>query len=305
MHNNANPDMPVMSSTGSLGAKLREVPVLYALEQLTSEPEVPGRLLVEVNADAGTYHQGHVPTAITLDWLDDLQHPARLGFVDAGGFAALMDSRGITTETHVVLLGDSGNRYAALLYWYFSYYGHRRVSLLDGGRMAWLAAGLPLTDQVTDPTPTVGYHVQDHRTDIRTNRDEILTRYVGAPAGTLLLDCRTPDEHHGEVTSQADLPIERHRVTGHIPGSRNLPSGTLVDERTGRLHPAPVLRQLFTASGLEATSDVAVYCRVADRSALMWFALSEVLEHPQTRHYDGGWAEYGSLIDAPSVRSAI
>jgi hypothetical protein len=42
-----------------------------------------------------------------------------------------------------------------------------------------------------------------------------------------------------------------------------------------------------------------VYCRVAERSPLLWFALRELLGHPRVRHYDGGWAEYGSLAGRP------
>jgi thiosulfate/3-mercaptopyruvate sulfurtransferase len=30
--------------------------------------------------------------------------------------------------------------------------------------------------------------------------------------------------------------------------------------------------------------------------------LDELLGHPRVRHYDGGWAEYGSLLDVPVER---
>lgn len=49
-------------------------------------------------------------------------------------------------------------------------------------------------------------------------------------------------------------------------------------------------------------ADVSVYCRVSERSALLWFALHELLGHERVRLYDGGWAEYGSLVDSPVVR---
>jgi thiosulfate/3-mercaptopyruvate sulfurtransferase len=41
---------------------------------------------------------------------------------------------------------------------------------------------------------------------------------------------------------------------------------------------------------------------VAERSALTWFALHELLGHARVRNYDGGWAEYGSLMDVPVAR---
>jgi thiosulfate/3-mercaptopyruvate sulfurtransferase len=45
-----------------------------------------------------------------------------------------------------------------------------------------------------------------------------------------------------------------------------------------------------------------VYCRVAERSALLWFVLHDLLGHRDVRNYDGGWAEYGSLMDVPIER---
>jgi thiosulfate/3-mercaptopyruvate sulfurtransferase len=98
-----------------------------------------------------------------------------------------------------------------------------------------------------------------------------------------------------------DLGVEHHRVGGHVPGALNLPSGQLLRE-DGRFRPRDELRALFAERGVTEHSDVVVYCRVAERSSLLWFALHELLGHPRVRHYDGGWAEYGSLIDVPVSR---
>lgn len=287
-----------MTLSPHAGATSNGVPSLITVAELAAG-EGHDRIVIEVDEEAGTYYHGHVPGAVSLDWLDDLQHPHRRGFIDASRFDALMDYRGVTLDTHIVLLGDAQNRYAALVYWCLAYHGHPRLSLLDGGRRAWLAAGLPLTDEETLPAPARGYRSSGPREGIRARRDDILQRYVGAPDGTLLLDCRTPAEHKGRVTTLSDVPIGRDRVTGHIPGSRNLPTALLLDPATDRLLPADELRALFAAHGMAPGLEVAVYCRVADRSALMWFALSEVLGYGRIRHYDGGWAEYGSLVDAP------
>ena len=55
-------------------------------------------------------------------------------------------------------------------------------------------------------------------------------------------------------------------------------------------------------AGLRATDDIVVYCDVGERSSLSWFVLHELLGYPHVRMYDGGWAEYGSLVDAPIAR---
>ncbi len=138
---------------------------------------------------------------------------------------------------------------------------------------------------------------------IRATRDDVLTRFVGAPQGRVLLDCRSPEEFAGTPEHRLDLPLERHRVPGHVPGACNLPS-TRLFAADGTLRPLPELRRLFAERGVEigGAQEVALYCRVAERSSLLWFVLHELLEHPLVRNYDGGWAEYGSLIHVPVER---
>jgi thiosulfate/3-mercaptopyruvate sulfurtransferase len=175
------------------------------------------------------------------------------------------------------------------------------VSLLDGGRRAWLSGHGPLSTELPPVTPT-RYVSTGADESIRATRDQVLQRFVGAPAGTALLDCRTEAEYHGRGGMVVDLPLLLHRLGGHIPGARNVSSAELVDPTSGRLLPPSDLRRLLTVQGVEPQDDVVVYCEVGQRSALGWFVLHEVLRQAQVRNYDGGWAEYGSLVGAPVSR---
>ncbi|MGH8918488.1 MAG: rhodanese-like domain-containing protein, partial [Actinomycetes bacterium] len=76
-------------------------------------------VVAEVDEDASAYHTGHIPGAVGFDWRADFQDPLRRTFLDGPGFAALLDSRGITNDTNVVLYGGSNNWFAAYAYWYF------------------------------------------------------------------------------------------------------------------------------------------------------------------------------------------
>lgn len=284
------------------GERVR-TPPLVDVPWLRSRPAGAVTLL-QVDADSSSYYAGHLPGALPLDWYDELHETVRRGPVTQEHFEQLMCRKGVSVDTHVVLCAGGDLAFAAHAHWLLRYYGHRRVSLLDGGRAAWTRAGLPLED--TEPAPPVlsEYRSPGPDPSVRAMRDDVLDHYVGAPGRTLLLDCRTPEEYEGRSRNPMDLAVEQHRVPGHIPGAVNLPSALLLTEE-GTFQPLPRLRELYASRGLVDDSDVVVYCRVAERSSLMWFSLSELLQHPRVRHYDGGWAEYGSLMDVSVARDDV
>jgi thiosulfate/3-mercaptopyruvate sulfurtransferase len=274
---------------------------LVDVDWLVEHLDDPSVRPIEAGLDSSAYYQEHVPGAGALSWLDDLHDPDRRGALSQEALERLLSSRGVTAETHVVLYGDGDNMFAAYAQWLLRYYGHVSVSLLDGGRKAWLDAGAPVTADLRPLTPST-YVSPGPDESLRATRDLVLERYIGAPSGTALLDCRGGSEYHGRAGSSVDLPVMFHRLAGHVPGARNLLSTDLLDPQTGRFLPRDELRRLMAAQGVEEEDEVILYCDVGQQSALAWFVLHEVLGHPRVRHYDGGWAEYGSLVGAPVAR---
>lgn len=269
------------------------------LQEHLDDPDVA---VVQVVEDADRLEEGHLPGAVRLHWIEDLQHPVRRTFVAPDAFAALMEARGIAATSHVVVCAGVRNPLAASVYWCFAYYGHPRLSLLDGGRSAWRAEGRPLAPQPSSAPPRSGYPVPAGRPEILVTRDEVLERVVEGRSGSRLVDCRSPQEYAGQPVQAYDLPVARHRVSGHVPGAVNLPAEELLDPVTGRLRGEAELRGLCREHGLSPSDSLVVYCGVTDRSALVWFTLHEVLGWPDVRCYYGAWAEYGSLADVPVER---
>ena len=289
--------MTATPASGASGAP----PSLVSTDWLAAHVDDPDVVVLQVDGEAARYYEHHVPGALPLDWLDDLHAPVRRGFVTAAGLAGLLGGLGISRETHVVVLGDTYNTYAANAFWVLRYYGHPRLSLLDGGTRAWSAEGRPCSSDVPTTQPT-DYPVPEPDPTVRATRDDILGRFLGGGEGTALLDCRTPVEYDGREARGVDLPVERHRVPGHMPGARNLDSVEVLDPETHRFLDREVLASMFAERGVRPETEVALYCRLAERSSLLWFALHEILGHRSARNYDGGWAEYGSLMDVPVER---
>lgn len=276
-------------------------PPLVSGQWVADHLDDPGVVLLEVGEETANYYAGHIPGARPVDWIDDLHHPMRRGFAEPAQLASLLASLGVTNDDHVVVYGDAHNAFAASAYWLLRFYRHERLSLLDGGITAWQQEHLPLTTE-TPPVQPGRYVVGQPEPAIRATRDDMLDRFAGAPLGTAVIDCRSTAEYEGTGARGVDLPVERHRVPGHVPGATHLDAFDILDPRSDRFLPLPELRRKFEDRGATPKVEVALYCRIAERSSLLWFALHELLDHPRVRNYDGGWAEYGSLIDAPVTR---
>src|SRR3954465_3784425 len=63
----------------------------------------------------------------------------------AAEFEKLMASVHIGDNTHVVVYDERGGIYAARLWWILNYFGHPRVSLVNGGWVKWQAEGRAAT----------------------------------------------------------------------------------------------------------------------------------------------------------------
>jgi thiosulfate/3-mercaptopyruvate sulfurtransferase len=269
----------------------------WVTEHLT-EPDVR---VVEVDEDVDAFHRGHIPGATALDWTRDLQDGVRRDVVSPEGFAALMDARGIGSDTTVVLYGGNNNWFAAYAYWYFKLYGHHDVRLLDGGRKLWELEGRPMTIDVQNGRRGHGYPVPTANLLIRAFREQVL-REVMAANGTSLVDVRSPEEFRGEKLAPDHLPGEQAQRPGHIPGAVNIPWAKAVDPDTGRFLDNEWLLALYGGAGITPDRDVVAYCRIGERSAHTWFVLHELLGYSKVRNYDGSWTEYGSLVGVPVER---
>ena len=278
------------------------VDALLSTDWVAENLNTPGVVIAEVDEDAAAYHTNHVPGAVGFDWKADFQDPVRRTFLDAEGFAALLDSRGITNDDHVVLYGGNNNWFAAYAYWYFKVYGHDKVSLMDGGRKLWELQGRELTSDETKVATSSGYRAAEANADIRARRDQVLAEFVNPGGNRATVDVRSPAEYNGELIAPPHLPNEGAQVPGHIPGAANIPWATAVNPDTGQFLPADELRTLYADKGITEDKEIAAYCRIGERSAHTWFVLHEVLGFPNVRNYDGSWTEYGSLVDVPVER---
>jgi thiosulfate/3-mercaptopyruvate sulfurtransferase len=103
--------------------------------------------LSEAEDTSATFQASHIPGARWLDFrcLSRKLHPVLRQIPSIAQVATTMSALGVHREMHVVIYDQHGlNMGASRAWWLFHLFGHDRVSVLDGGLTAWLAANLPI-----------------------------------------------------------------------------------------------------------------------------------------------------------------
>jgi thiosulfate/3-mercaptopyruvate sulfurtransferase len=252
--------------------------------------------IVEVDENPALYADSHIPGAIGFDWKRDLQDPVKRDFLGPKQFAELMGQRGISNDHTVVLYGDRNNWFAAYTYWYFRYYGHDKVLLMNGPREKWLSEDRPTTQDVPS-YDAASFRVTAQDDAIRARREEVL-QALGAGSHKLV-DVRSPQEFSGELIAMPGYEQEGAQRAGHIPGANSVPWAQAVRE-DGTFKSREELEELYTTKGVIAgDTPIIAYCRIGERSAHTWFVLHELLGRDDVRNYDGSWTEWGNMVDVP------
>ncbi len=258
----------------------------------------PNVRIVESDEDILLYDTGHIPGAVKVDWINDLNDPVVRDYINSERFAQLMSEKGIGNDTIVVFYGDKNNWWACYAFWVFQLFGHSNAKVMNGGRKKWIEERRELSREVPLYSKTVYKAPRRDDSHIRAFRDDVL-EHVGS--GRPLVDVRSPGEYRGELLHMADYPQEGALRGGHIPGARNIPWSKAAAE-DGTFKSFDELKELYQSEGITPDKDIVAYCRIGERSSHSWFVLSYLLGYPHVRNYDGSWTEWGNLVGTPIER---
>ncbi|HXG37012.1 MAG TPA: sulfurtransferase, partial [Dehalococcoidia bacterium] len=234
--------------------------VLVSTDWVAEHLNDPGIRIIESNEDPLLYASGHIPGAVQVDWVKDLNDPLRRDYLQQPEFEELMSRIGATPDTTLVLYGDKNNWWACYTFWVFQLFGHSNAKIMDGGRLKWEKEGRPMTRDV--PQFQRAEYKARPRDDskVRAFRDQVLKH---VEARLPLVDVRSPAEYTGERLHMEEYPNEGALRGGHIPGAKNIPWARAINPDDGSFKPAEELRQIYLQeNGLKPDDNVIAYCRI-------------------------------------------
>jgi thiosulfate/3-mercaptopyruvate sulfurtransferase len=236
------------------------------------------------------YRRGHIPGAVFVDLDAELSAPpgprGRHPLPDAGAFTADMRAAGVSGDRPVVLYDQCNSMAAARGWWVLRYYGHPRVSVLNGGIAAWTEAGYELETAAPDPQPG-DFTAQPGGMPLLDADSAAALAQSG-----VLLDARASERFAGDSE-----PVDP--VGGHIPHARNRPSAENVAV-DGRFLDPETLRAAFAATGAGDDTEIGAYCGSGVSAAHEVLALE--FAGFRAALYPGSWSEWVTDPNRPVAR---
>ncbi|OFX18347.1 thiosulfate sulfurtransferase [archaeon RBG_16_50_20] len=252
--------------------------------------------IAEVDYDpTANYNLGHIPGAVLLDWLKDMNDPVTRDILSKQKLEDLLGRAGVGNDTTLVLYGDFNNWFAAFAFWIMKYYGVNKVVLMNGGRKKWIAEDGDISKDVPS-YPKASFKTNGPNEEIRTYLDYV--RKSLNRKDKVLVDVRSPAEFTGEITAPPEYPNEHAQRGGHIPGAVNIPWSQAVKE-DGTFKSAEDLSKLYQSKGVTPDKEILTYCRIGERSSFSWFVLKYLLGYSNVKNYDGSWTEWGNMVRNP------
>ena len=241
------------------------------------------------NRDArAEYAAAHIPGArfFDIDEISDQRSSLPHMAPPPEKFISRLRAMGVGDGHQVVVYDGAGIFSAARVWWTFRLMGKTDVAVLDGGFPKWQAEGREIEDM-----PPV---VRDrHITVSRQNhlvKDVTQVAHAAKLGEAEILDARSAPRFRGEA------PEPRAGLrSGHIPGSKNIPFGEVLNP-DGTMKPPAALREVFKAAGVDLGKPAITTCGSGVTAAVLSLAL-ERIGHRNHSLYDGSWAEWGMYDD--------
>jgi len=238
------------------------------------------------------YEAGHIAGAVfvALEEVSDQASPLPATMPPAHQFASRLQALGVGDGDRIVVYDNSPLHSSARLWWMLRSFGARHTALLDGGLQKWNAEGRPLEAGVTEPARAHFTAVLDAGQTV----DKTQVAAIVDKGTDELVDARSAERFGGEA------PEPRPGLAaGHIPGSRNLPSGRLFNADNSWKR-GEGLRSAFEEAGVDLARPMVTTCGSGVTAAVLLFG-AHLLGKDDVRLYDGSWTEWGSDPSTPKA----
>ena len=172
------------------------------------------------------------------------------------------------------------------LWFVLKYFGHKKVSVLNGGMKKWLKENRPTSNDVYKLNPKNIYKVSEN-TKLIKNKNQIDKNIKAHSFQTV--DARSRERFEGKVNEpRAGLK------KGCIVGSKNIPFKECINPETNTFKTKDELIAIFSKNKVDISKPIVFTCGSGMTACVLGMAYS-IISGKNAVIYDGSWSEYGKV----------
>jgi len=242
------------------------------------------------------YLNKHIPEAMfwNVDEHSDKDSPFPHMLPNSDYWTRMLWSFGIQNNDHIVIY-DFSDVYSACRLWFsLRYFGHEKVSVLNGGMKKWLKENRPTSNKINKDIGKFSYIDkinQKNKYKVNENfgwiknkkqiEDNIKNNLF------TLVDGRSRDRFEGK-TEEPRPGLKK----GKIPGSKNIPFQNCIDSKTNTFKTKSELIKIFNENNVDYFKPAIFSCGSGITACVLGLAYS-LISGKNALIYDGSFAEWG------------
>ena len=244
------------------------------------------------------YEEKHIKGAIfwDVDEHSDKDSPYPHMMSNSDYWTRMLWSFAIKNEDHVVVYDHSDTYSSCRLWFALKYFGHKKVSVLDGGMKKWLTENRSTDNKINIDlgkfsnidklNPENKYEVKE-KTDLIKNKKQIDENLKKNLFQTV--DARSRERFEGKI----DEPRSGLR-RGCIVGSKNLPFKDCINSDNNTFKSKEELSKIFAENNIDISKPIVFTCGSGMTACVLGMAYS-IISGKSAVVYDGSWSEYGKV----------
>ena len=232
------------------------------------------------------YLEKHIKDAIfwDVDEHSDKNSPYPHMMTNSEYWKNMLWSFGIQNDDHIVIY-DNSDVYSSCRLWFaLKYFGHEKVSVLDGGLKKWLRENRSISNELHKPNPSKKYKINEKPEYIKSKKQ--IDENIKNPS-LQTVDARSRERFEGRV--EEPRPGLRK---GCIVGSKNIPFKECIDSKSNTFKSKSELINIFDKNNIDTSKPIVFTCGSGMTACVLGMAYS-LISDKNAVIYDGSWSEYG------------
>ena len=242
------------------------------------------------------YLDKHITGAMfwDLDEHSDKDSPFPHMLPNSDYWTRMLWSFGIKNDDHIVVYDFSDVHSACRLCFSLKYFGHQKVSILDGGMKKWLKENRPISNEINKDIGKFSYIDKintKNKYKVSENFDwikkkEQIDKNIKTNLFTLV-DARSRERFEGN----AEEPRPNLKK-GCIPGSKNIPFQDCIDTGTNTFKKKSELIKIFKENDVDYSKPNVFMCGSGITACVLGLAYFLITDKNPVI-YDGSFSEWG------------